>query len=144
LAACGSGGDDAQSQNGAHAGAGSSGSNVGPGGSSTAPSGGDAGIGGATPRYSVNDVTYLFPLPTNATQVSELLGIAATGSHGPLLSDDLYTMLAESNFPHAADDLRVVALRLDPCASQTVVKDPGSCSRSGRTTISRPMTAGSI
>ena len=151
LAACSSGSDDKHGgdssgggSSGARASAGRGGSStmssagsagsagVGVGASSgaggTSEDGGRAGIGGAIPPYSVNDVTYLFPLPTNAKELSEFLGLATTGSHGPLLSPDLHATLVAPNFPMAVyDDLKVVALRLDPCASQTIVKEPGSC-----------------
>jgi hypothetical protein len=108
--------------------AGSTGGSTSSGVGGTSEEGGSAGTGGAAPRYSVNDVTCLFPLPANAAEFSKLLGMATTGSHGPLLSSDSYTTLIAPNIPIAVyKDLRVVALRLDPCASQTTVKDPGSC-----------------
>ncbi len=105
----------------------------------------DGGDAGAKPLYSVNDVTYVFPLPTKDTEFADLLGIDASGAQGALLSQPLFTELVQPNFPTPANlphALRVVGLRLDPCAGETVVTDAGSCESEIRLVV-QPITVAS-
>jgi hypothetical protein len=80
---------------------------------------------------SMNDVSILFPLPSSAADIDNLLAPSATGNRGALLPSALYAAIgpiagSTDNSdgglplgPHetiaAYGDLRVVAMRIDPC-----------------------------
>lgn len=108
--------------------AGSGGSAAGLGGSAggSSPGGGQAGAtagaaGGASVHLDLNDVSFLYPLPSWQDR-DQLLSPATEGAHGPLVPRALYEqeapLLLEPG-PNAPDDLygslRVVSARIDPC-----------------------------
>jgi len=80
----------------------------------------------------MNDVSILFPLPASGDDLGLLLAPSATGSRGVLLPSDLY---ASEPIPFATGfddspktyvaygDLRVVAMRIDPCFA-SLAPDP--------------------
>jgi hypothetical protein len=78
----------------------------------------------------MNDVSVLFPLPTTQADINNLLVPSASGAKGVLVPADLYnnvmtTALANisgQGFPAYAD-LRLVAMRIDPCFA-SLAPDP--------------------
>lgn len=81
----------------------------------------DAPITGAA--LQVNDVSILWPLPSSVAERDEgLLAATSTGPRGAIVPEVVYTtaggMLAFGG-QVAHSDLRVVAMRLDPCFAQT-------------------------
>jgi hypothetical protein len=79
----------------------------------------------------MNDVSILFPLPASADELGLLLAPSASGSRGVLFPSDLY---ASEPIPFARGgptpttyvpygDLRVVAMRIDPCFA-SLAPDP--------------------
>jgi hypothetical protein len=77
----------------------------------------------------VNDVSFLFPLPTTRGDANDLLGTDAKAAHGPLLSAESFGRLVSYSLPDPSEDStfhergfdqqknwRVVAARFDPCA----------------------------
>lgn len=151
--ACGSASDDPESSGGggasnagaSNAGAGSGGKSsagsAGQGGSSAgagsagAPvtGGGAAGAAGAPsgkPALGVNDVSYVFPLPQTEAELAQLLPLSAAGAGGPLLSKAVGEAIVQPVFPRQQNvyaALRVLVMRLDPCAAVTTIADPASC-----------------
>jgi hypothetical protein len=95
--------------------------------------GGASGSGGAAPtsgkRLGVNDVSYLFPLPKSTAEQNLLASLSASGPQGALLSETLFSNFDDIHAPEAGmyASSRVVSLRLDPCAGQTVVTAPATC-----------------
>ena len=84
-----------------------------------------------TRLLGVNDVSYLFPLPDEASK-DLLLSLPSAGAHGELLTRALYDAHVQRLWEGTEVELgydwcRVVALRLDPCAGQTAIADPASC-----------------
>jgi hypothetical protein len=93
-----------------------------------------SGAGSNSMAIGMNDVSILFPLPANAADIDNLLGPAATGSLGTLLPSALYTatgpiggsgpVVSQGGVGRAAyGDLRVVAMRVDPCFA-SLAPDP--------------------
>jgi hypothetical protein len=105
-----------------------------------APAVADAGSSrrGGPIAARMNDVSILFPLPSNDAEVARLLSASSRGARGALLPEALYTNrtvgpIAGSGVPNddagveydqpprafpafaAYSDLHVVAMRLDPC-----------------------------
>lgn len=70
------------------------------------------------PKLTLNDVSFLLPLPIVNREAS-LLGMAADGAMGPLLPRRLYDGLPLLVQGETADqlygELRVVSVRVDPC-----------------------------
>ncbi|HEY0705540.1 MAG TPA: hypothetical protein VGG33_02015 [Polyangia bacterium] len=80
----------------------------------------------------VNDVSYLFPLPKTVAEINNLLAVDPKIAGPTLLTDAMMTTaLKEGFFVLGGDgfrsELRVVGLRLDPCAAVTAVPDPATC-----------------
>jgi hypothetical protein len=90
----------------------------------------DSGDASSPMGATMNDVTILFPLPASAADIDRLLAPSATGARGALLPSALYasvglisgtTDLTDGGppAPHPTftvyGDLRVVAMRIDPC-----------------------------
>lgn len=85
----------------------------------------------------MNDVSILFPLPSTADGSSDLLAPSASGARGPLLPSALYSTVGpitgstpfsppdggSFELVAAYADLRVVAMRLDPCFA-SLAPDP--------------------
>jgi hypothetical protein len=75
------------------------------------------------PRLDVNDVSILYPLPTTASGLTDLLGLDTPTARGPLLSKDQFTALVALIHPEQDtnlrglqyEDWRVVGVRVDPC-----------------------------
>lgn len=86
-------------------------------GGAAAPDGGTGG-GVASSALDLNDVSFLFPLPLSGERPL-LLGLAAEGKGGPLLSQALFAKLPPlmPDTPEAItfEALRVVSARVDPC-----------------------------
>lgn len=89
-------------------------------------------------NFDVNDVSLLFPLPSKPRDIPLLLGLDASGQHGPLLSTEKFKKLLSYAMPDANEDptfhqrgfddpntWRVVAVRVDPCAKTSV--DSSEC-----------------
>jgi len=77
---------------------------------------------------TMNDVSILFPLPSSASELDSLLAPTAAGSQGVLLPSSLYASMGTisgttagvdgggiSGMSARYSDLRVVAMRIDPC-----------------------------
>ncbi|HEY0711769.1 MAG TPA: hypothetical protein VGF45_03790 [Polyangia bacterium] len=80
----------------------------------------------------VNDVSYLFPLPKTVAEINHLLAVDPKRAGATLLNDAMMaTALKEGFFVLGGDafrsELRVVGLRLDPCAAVTAVPDQATC-----------------
>lgn len=79
--------------------------------------------------WDLNDVSYLLPMPSTIGS-DALLGVAAPGKGGPLLPDSLVQSLPilamGLSSAEAAETLRVVAVRIDPCFP---LPTPQSCQR---------------
>jgi hypothetical protein len=105
--------------------------------------GGESG-GGTAPipigSLQLNDVSLLFPLPASEDEIaSGLLSASAQGERGQLLSESLYDAVGPIAGSRGNDmlgsqpvapyeNLRIVALRLDPCfASLEPPMDGGGC-----------------
>jgi hypothetical protein len=98
--------------------------------------GGGGGSGSGWVDLQLNDVSVLFPLTSSASdRATSYLNAASAGSRGPLLPEGLYDgigHIAGSSGPRTPSvsgearyaDLRVVALRLDPCFAD-LAPDPG-------------------
>jgi hypothetical protein len=86
----------------------------------------DAGTSGPI-AAAMNDVSILFPLPSSAADIDNLLPPSAAGDQGELLPGALYTALeGDAGFPQelaAYAELRVVAMRIDPCFA-SLAPDP--------------------
>ena len=80
----------------------------------------------ARAQWGMNDVTIIYPLPDHSTEAAELISPQEPGLGGAWLPQKLYVRLPEINQGEAKDDtyrnLRVVAVRLDPC-----FRNEGSC-----------------
>lgn len=80
------------------------------------------GGGSLTPvdatALDLNDVSFLYPLPTLAER-TRLLGLEAQGNGGPLLTralfDALPPLMPDTPGSIAFGDLRIVSARIDPC-----------------------------
>jgi hypothetical protein len=81
---------------------------------------------GASCNFDVNDVSVLFPLPTQAQSASLLLGLDAAGKGGVLLSSAHYDqMVTARQIQLAYADWRVVSFRFDTCGLDSA--QPGRC-----------------
>lgn len=100
----------------------------------------DSSVGHACEQvmWSVNDVSLLFPLPTDETEEELLLGLSAAGSRGPLLPESVYVEHIEGPFgglwegpgiDEGYDASRIIAVRLDPCAEAAGSSDDAPCVR---------------
>jgi hypothetical protein len=96
------------------------------------------GCGDSTPaakvNYGSNDVSVLFPLPLQFSNVNQLLPLSTMGKGGPLLSDTLFTQTlfaTRSNNPGLYSAWHIVAARLDPCFPDLALltSDPSKCRR---------------
>jgi hypothetical protein len=82
----------------------------------------------------MNDVSILYPLATDADDISNYLSPTSNGAGaGDLLPADIFGAIATQvqgiNGAPQIDNLHVVAARLDPCFAQIgPVTDPSSCS----------------
>lgn len=121
------------------------GDNGGTAGSGGSNNGGSGGSGGAVNHpfdatdLQLNDVSVMFPLPaTNQERDAGLLDVKAVGPEGTLLPSAIYDAVGHvSGRNNQAvigsgealyKDLRVVALRIDPCfAALEVPADAGEC-----------------
>jgi hypothetical protein len=75
----------------------------------------------------MNDLSVLLPLATDADDFAAYLAASSPGGHGALLPEAVYEANDEA-FEPSYDQLRVVALRFDPCFAQVVpITDPASC-----------------
>lgn len=82
---------------------------------------------------TMNDVSILFPLPSSEAGIANLLAPSAAGDRGPLVPSALYanagtitglTSAADGGLSYTAySDLRVVAMRIDPCFA-SLAPDP--------------------
>lgn len=111
---------------------GSGGSNGGSAGSGGKHEGGEGGAAPVEPKeLQLNDVSVLFPLPETPAEVKTgLLAVSTSGARGKLLPEALYTAVGpiagtsgEANLPGAQllapyANLRIVALRVDPCFAE--------------------------
>ncbi|HPH67960.1 MAG TPA: hypothetical protein PLF40_19510, partial [Kofleriaceae bacterium] len=75
-----------------------------------------------------------FPLPTQFSNVNQLLPLSTMGKGGPLLSDTLFTQTlfaTRSNNPGLYSAWHIVAARLDPCFPDLALltSDPSKCRR---------------
>lgn len=82
------------------------------------------------PKLTLNDVSFLLPLPTVNREAS-LLGMTADGAMGPLLPRRLYDGLPVLVEGESADqlygELRVVSVRIDPCFPGSTPPAAPSC-----------------
>ncbi len=80
--------------------------------------------------YDLNDVSFLYPLPPPA-RLDALLALDADGGRGALLPRALYDAMPEleQGTPRATTwaQLRVVAVRVDPCFPGSAPPAPASC-----------------
>jgi hypothetical protein len=80
----------------------------------------------ALAQWGMNDVTIIYPLPDHSAAASELISPQEPGLGGSWLPQKLYARLPEINQGEARTytyrNLRVVAIRLDPC-----FRDEGAC-----------------
>ncbi len=80
----------------------------------------------ALAQWGMNDVTVIYPLPKHAVDASQLISPQDPGLGGPWLPQKVYVRLPEINKGEAKaytyQNLRVVAVRLDPC-----FRDEGKC-----------------
>ncbi|HYP69131.1 MAG TPA: hypothetical protein VEP67_12890 [Thiobacillaceae bacterium] len=80
----------------------------------------------ALPQWGMNDVTIIYPLPDHPAAASALIGPQEPGLGGPWLPQKLYARLPEINQGEGKNttyrNLRVVAIRLDPC-----FRNEGAC-----------------
>lgn len=83
-----------------------------------------------TSAVGVDDVSFLYPLPSQQKRTS-LLGAASAGTRGELLPRDLFRAIPPLDIltPNAENYslLRVVSVRLDPCFPGLGVKDETAC-----------------
>lgn len=89
-------------------------------------------------RFDLNDVSFLFPLPSGPAARGDLLGIASSGARGELLPLALFDQLPAplSSFRDVAPaELRVVAARVDPC----FVSAPGGPCRAQLRLVVQPL-----
>ena len=86
--------------------------------------------------WSLNDVSYLLPLPESIQNV-QLLNPLSEGFGGPLLNSTYFESLpkltAELDNATIRNDLRLVAVRIDPCFPKPA---PEICQKQIRTTPS--------
>ena len=76
------------------------------------------------PTLTMNDVSVLWPLPTTGL-TADFIPVTASGAHGPLMPAAAYTPalippLVASVMPVPIDQLRVVAMRIDPCFQASI------------------------
>jgi hypothetical protein len=73
------------------------------------------------------DLSVLLPLATSEADLAAYASASTPGAHGALLPEDLYESDGDSvQIPY--DQLRVVAIRFDPCFAQVgPIADPASC-----------------
>jgi hypothetical protein len=80
----------------------------------------------AMAQWGMNDVTIIYPLPDRPAAASALITPQEPGLGGPWLPQKLYARLPEINQGEAKNytyrNLRVVAIRLDPC-----FRNEGAC-----------------
>ncbi len=98
--------------------------------------GGSGGTGGAAsgqaaPALDLNDVSFLYPLPTWDAR-DDLLSLAAAGDQGVLLSRTVFETVVptvvDQNHMGPADlyaAMRVVGVRVDPCFPADATASPG-------------------
>lgn len=74
-------------------------------------------------RFGMNDVSVLFPLPESEADLEELIPVTAEGKFGVLLPETLVPKLPvlRSGMPReeTVAELRVIAVRFDPCFRET-------------------------
>ena len=112
------------------------------------PPGVEAGVaeGGADGgvAYDLNDVSFLFPLPT-ADLGDDLLSFASAGAKGPLLPKTVYDALGLQVGTLTPSDpyltMRAIGVRVDPCGP--VPADAGPCTMQVRL-VFQPMDASPI
>lgn len=81
-------------------------------------------------QWNLNDVSFLFPLPTSNESRDALLGPQATADQGSLLPFKIFSQLptlnngGDGSALTYSEELRVVAVRIDPCAPAPV---PRAC-----------------
>ena len=79
----------------------------------------------------VDDVSFLYPIPTEPKQRLSLLGANDSGGRGDLLPMDVLRALPPLDTIQPNSDsyylLRVVSVRVDPCFPGLDVKDEGDC-----------------
>lgn len=88
-----------------------------------------------TNELGLHDVSILFPLPAKG-ELGSWLGADSTGRHGVLLPEWLASELPVGE---ARADLRVVAMRIDPCFPSLVGAPKASCRFQLRLTL-QPLT----
>lgn len=113
----------------------------------------DGGLPASARFFQMNDVSILLPLPKSVTERnSSMLNAGSAGVDGPLIDRALYAAveadLLGDNEPGCAgcsplqyDNLRLVAVRIDPCfAHQTSFHDDDTCRNELRLTF-QPVVA---
>lgn len=85
----------------------------------------------AMPKWGMNDVTLIYPLPHYPHEASQLISPQTEGLGGPLLPSKYFHKLPAINQGESGyityQNLRVVAIRIDPCFSSQ-----GECLRQVR------------
>ena len=84
-----------------------------------------------TSMVGVDDVSFLYPIPTDPRLRTSLLGADATGGRGALLPLDVHRVLPPLDTIVPNDEgytfLRVVSVRLDPCFPGLGVNEERDC-----------------
>lgn len=85
-----------------------------------------------SPRWNLNDVSYLYPIPKNTLETTEnLLKPGDSGPYGGLLPQSVFEMVPTLNNGGSGQiqayehELKVVGLRIDPCPNSFI---PSECS----------------
>src|SRR5512134_2366198 len=87
-------------------------------------------------HWSVNDVSYLFPLPKAEGEDALLLSLDSAGAHGPLLPLELYDEHVKGAFGGLWEGFnredgyawsRIIALRVDPCVGALEITPETEC-----------------
>jgi hypothetical protein len=91
----------------------------------------------AKSAVQMNDVSILYPLATSADEMNDYLKASDKGNGGVLLPEDAFDDLVSRTrgifSTPSYDQLRVVAMRLDPCfANIGPVTDPSTCAHQMR------------
>lgn len=94
------------------------------------------------PRLTLNDVSFLLPLPA-VNREGSLLGVADDGAMGPLLPRRLYDglplLVEKVKAEQLYGELRVVSVRVDPCFPGSAPPAAPSCVKQVRL-VAQPLT----
>ncbi|MBL8922636.1 MAG: hypothetical protein JNJ54_27550 [Myxococcaceae bacterium] len=98
---------------------------------------------GGGPRLTLNDVSFLLPLPA-LNREGSLLSMADDGAMGPLLPKRLYDgvplLVEKVKAEQLYGELRVVSVRIDPCFPGSAPPDAPVCVKQVRL-VAQPLTA---